>query len=253
MKKCMFFIAIILLIMLTSCSQNLNNSNTAPGHTVSPSENTGNTSLNEKSDNILIDNDMADKTRESKPLKEIQGLVRIDELDSNIVIDLKYATSDNFAGRRVYAVNVCALRRTTAEKLIKANKEFMKDGYRIKIWDGYRPLYVQQIFWDIVKNPLYVSDPKFGSSHSTGCTVDVTLVDKSGKEVAMPTVFDDFSTKASRKYTGASKEAKKNLEYLTAVMKRNGFTTINSEWWEYRDTEMGKYPEVDIKLEDFLH
>ena len=253
MRKWVSPIVSILLIMLTSCSKNLNNSNTAPGKAVSPSENTANTSSDEKPDNIPVDNDTTDKIQETKAIREVQGLVRIDELDSNFVIDLKYATSDNFIGRQAYKVNVCALRRTTAEKLVKANNEFMKDGYRIKIWDGYRPLYVQQIFWDIVKNPLYVADPKFGSSHSTGCTVDVTLVDTNGKEVIMPTAFDDFSTKASRKYTGASKEAKKNLEYLTAVMKRNGFTTINSEWWEYRDTEMSKYPELDIKLEEFLH
>lgn len=247
MKRYNALILIILFTMMVSCSKTPNTSNTTPSSNT-PSVSDNKTISESDKNNAPKDSNATEK----KPVKEVMGLVRVDEMDPDIVIDLKYATPDNFTGRQIYTANVCALRKSTAEKLMKANEEFMKDGYRIKIWDGFRPIYVQQIFWDIVKDPRYVANPKYGSSHSTGCTVDVTLVGKDGLDVEMPTLFDDFSEKASRSYTGVSDEAKKNLAYLTKVMKRNGFTTINSEWWEFRDTEIGRYQQLDIKLEEFL-
>lgn len=243
--------ALVMLFMLPavlmSCAKSPRNAATESSSP--PSQSTGNTLISE----TTTEDSTAETTvPEKKPLKEVTGMVRIDEMDPDIAIDLKYATADNFTGKKVYPVSVCALTKETAQKLIAANDEFIKDGYRVKIWDAYRPLYVQQIFWDIVQNPQYVADPKYGSSHSTGCTVDMTLVDMNGNEVEMPTAFDDFSSKASRKYAGASAKAKKNLDYLTKIMLENGFTTINSEWWEYRDSDIKKYPQLDISLEEFL-
>lgn len=268
MKKWSPVMAVIFIIFFSSCSPGSNTNSPPQNQIITPAESVSD-SKQKKADYTPEDKttNSNHEPREEKPLervpqeepekevplKEIKGLVRIDKLDPDIVIDLKYATEDNFTGRQVYTVPICLLRRTTAEKLIKANNEFMETGHRIKIWDGYRPPYAQQMFWDIVRDPRYVANPKNGSSyHDTGCTVDITLVDANGEEVVMPSAFDDFSIKASRKYTGSSSEAKKNMEYLTEVMKRNGFTTINSEWWEFRDKDIGKYSPVDVKLEDFL-
>jgi zinc D-Ala-D-Ala dipeptidase len=194
------------------------------------------------------------RKEEKKPVRELSGLVNVQDMDSSIVIDLRYATENNFTGKKVYPVSVCVLRKVTAEKLVKANEEFKKIGYRIKIWDAYRPPYVQKIFWDMVKDSRFVANPnKGGSKHNIGTAVDITLVDSSGKEIAMPTKFDDFSIKAYRDNEDMSKEVRKNVDMLTEVMKRNGFIPLNTEWWHFNDSESSRYKMVDVKLENFIN
>lgn len=179
------------------------------------------------------------------------GLVWVGDIDESIVVDLRYASDNNFTGKRIYGAEVCLLTRGTAEKLARVNKEISKDGYRIKVWDAYRPYYVQQILWDAAEDKSYVANPKSGSKHNRGCAVDITLVDTDGSEIEMPTGFDDFSAKASRKYEGTPEHVKENLRYLTDAMVRNGFQTINSEWWHFEDTDWEKHPILNVPLEDF--
>lgn len=186
-------------------------------------------------------------------VKEIQGFVLLTSLDADIVIDLKYATTDNFTKKIIYPNKVCVLRKTTAKKLVKANTELKKLGYRIKVWDGYRPVYVQQIFWDIVKDNRFVANPKNGGSiHNRGSAVDITLVDKAGKELTMPSKFDDFSSNAYRNNMKMTAEAKKNMQLLTNIMTLNGFTTISTEWWHFEDSDSKEYNNADINLKLFL-
>ena len=186
-------------------------------------------------------------------IREAKGLVNVSDMDSSLIFDLKYATQDNFTKIALYPVSVCALQRETALKLIKANEEFKKLGYRIKIWDAYRPMYVQRIFWDIVKDERFVANPnKNGSRHNRGTAVDITLVDAFERELKMPSQFDDFSDRACRNYDCMDEEEKKNINFLTAVMEQNGFITINTEWWHFDDSNYNKYEIVDIKLECFL-
>lgn len=199
-------------------------------------------------------NELLDKLSQSSPekeVKEINGLVRVDDLDDTIQIELRYATANNFTGKKIYPASVCLLRKETAQKLVKANKEFRKMGYRIKIWDAYRPLQVQQILWDLVKDSRYVANPQRGSKHNRGTAVDITLVDSEGNELVMPTGFDDFSKKASRDYEGMTEEAEKNLNMMTEVMLDCGFTTIRTEWWHFDDKDWANYPLLDIPLDEF--
>lgn len=186
-------------------------------------------------------------------VKEIDGFVLLTSLDSDIIIDLKYATTDNFTKKIIYPSKISVLRKNTAEKLVNANTELKKLGYRIKVWDGYRPVYVQQIFWDIVKDSRFVANPKNGGSiHNKGCAVDVTLVDKNGNDVNMPSKFDDFSSKASRTNSKMTNETKKNMNLLTKCMIDNGFTTINTEWWHFEDADSKNYKIANINLNLFL-
>lgn len=186
-------------------------------------------------------------------IKEINGLVLLSSLDKDIVIQLKYATADNFTKKIIYPNQVCVLRKATAVKLAKANAELKKSGYRIKVWDAYRPVYVQQIFWDLVKDNRFVANPKNGGSiHNRGCAVDVTLVDMEGKELNMPSKFDDFSSNAYRNNFKMTNEAKKNMDLLTKCMVSNGFTTINTEWWHFEDSNSSAYRIADINLNLFL-
>ncbi len=188
-----------------------------------------------------------------KAAKEVQGLVLINQLDESILCDLKYATTDNFTGKAVYSFKEGALRRQTAEKLVKASARLKEKGLRLKVWDAYRPLAVQKIFWELVKDERYVANPqKRGSNHNRGTAVDVTLVDQAGKELVMPSAFDDFSVKASRDNPDMPQEAAKNLALLTEVMTECGFRTINSEWWHYDDMDSGKYPLLDVNMAELL-
>ena len=189
---------------------------------------------------------------EKKEIKEINGFVLLTSLDKDIIIDLKYATTNNFTKKIIYPNNICVLRKTTASKLVKANTELEKLGYRIKVWDAYRPVYVQQIFWDIVKDSRFVANPKNGGSiHNKGCAVDITLVDKDGKDVKMPSKFDDFSSNAYRSNSKMTNEAKRNMDILTKCMIYNGFTTINTEWWHFEDSDSKNYKIADINLKLF--
>jgi len=159
-----------------------------------------------------------------KYIREVNGLVNVSDMDSSFIFDLKYATKDNFTKTVIYTANVCVLQKETALKLINANKEFKKLGYRVKIWDAYRPIYVQKIFWEVVGNERFVANPyKKGSRHSCGTAVDITLVDEYDRELKMPSNFDDFSEKACRNYKGMNEEERKNINFLTGVMESHGF------------------------------
>nr|MBP7175450.1 D-alanyl-D-alanine carboxypeptidase family protein [Thermoclostridium sp.] len=188
-----------------------------------------------------------------KPIQQVKGLVRLEDIDPDIAIELKYATTDNFTKQKVYPLDICVLQKQTAGKLAKVNAELMQSGYRIKVWDAYRPLAVQRIFWELVPDSKFVANPdKGGSKHNRGTAVDVTLIDMEGNELEMPSGFDDFSGKGSRKSTDMSELAKKNMKLLTDAMVRNGFTTITSEWWHYNDSDSDKFEAIDVDLEEFL-
>lgn len=183
----------------------------------------------------------------------INGLVRVQDVDPNIIVELRYATEDNFTGKVVYPNGICVLRESTAQKLANASKELTERGYRIKVWDAYRPIYVQRIFYEIVPDSRFVANPdKGGSKHNRGTAVDVTLVDMEGNELEMPSGFDDFTGKGSRNNKDISENAKRNVEMLTNVMVKNGFTTISTEWWHYNDSDSDNYNIIDVDLEEFL-
>lgn len=207
------------------------------------------TRVSSEKETLLAENE---KLGKDKAIVIRNNLVELTSLDPRIEVELRYATTDNFMNRKVYPDNSKALLRAeTAIKLVKANAIFEADGYSIKVWDGYRPPEVQEILWEIMPDPKFVADPKKGSNHSRGTAVDITLVDRNGKELAMPTDHDDFTAEAGRSYTGHSEEVKKNLAYLTDVMKRSGFTTINSEWWHYDDSNASGYGLIDASFDDF--
>ena len=159
--------------------------------------------------------------------------VNLSTYSSDFVYDMKYATSDNFLKSKVYDCPVCYLRLKTVKSLIEANQRFIKKGYRIKIFDCYRPLDIQKKMWAIVSNPEYVANPKKGSIHNRGGAVDITLVDASGKELNMGTAFDFFGIEASHDYENLSDEIKANRKLLKSTMIKSDFRILESEWWHY--------------------
>lgn len=159
--------------------------------------------------------------------------VNLKDYSKDFIYDMKYATEDNFLKAKVYDCAECFLRLKTVKALIAANNDFMKKGYKIKLYDCYRPLFIQKRMWEIVSNPEYVADPKKGSIHNRGGAVDISIVDATGKEVDMGTPFDFFGSRASHNYTKLSGKIKYNRSYLKKVMIENGFNSFDSEWWHY--------------------
>ncbi|TRX35132.1 M15 family metallopeptidase [Flavobacterium sp. ZT3R18] len=159
--------------------------------------------------------------------------VSLKEYSSDFVYDMKYATEDNFLKAKVYDCAECYLRYKTVKALILANERLLKKGFKIKLFDCYRPLDIQKKMWAIVPNPKYVANPSKGSIHNRGGAVDITLVDLNGKELDMGTAFDYFGIEASHNYPNFSKEIKNNRKFLRKYMEKENFNSFDSEWWHY--------------------
>ena len=182
--------------------------------------------------------------------EEQNDLVAVTSLSANIRLDIRYATTNNFTGRQVYPCAGAFLRRTAALKLARAQAMLEERGLALKVYDAYRPLSVQKIFWQIVPDERYVADPAKGSRHNRGSAVDVTMVDlKTGRELPMPSAFDDFSPRAGYAFTNLPPEAVSNRALLRAVMCACGFVPFESEWWHFDDADWQSNPVLDIPME----
>lgn len=176
-------------------------------------------------------------------------LVELVDVIPDILLDLRYATDDNFTGEVVYPVARCFLVRDAALALRDVQADLRPLGYRLKVFDGYRPLSVQWRFWEILPDPQYVADPRIGSRHNRGYAVDITLVDLNGNEVAMPSEFDDFTVRAHRDSLAATAEAIGHREILETVMVRHGFIPFPTEWWHFDYQGYEDKPNLDIPLD----
>lgn len=159
--------------------------------------------------------------------------VNLKDYSDDFEYDMKYATEDNFLKAKVYDCAECYLRLKTVKGLIAANNALLKKGYRIKIFDCYRPLSIQKRMWEIVPNPSYVANPAKGSIHNRGGAVDLSLVDKNGVELDFGTEFDFFGKEASHSYKKLSRKIKNKRQFLRQIMEENGFKALESEWWHY--------------------
>ncbi|MBI3070487.1 MAG: M15 family metallopeptidase [Deltaproteobacteria bacterium] len=171
------------------------------------------------------------------------GLVDAATVVKNLVVDLRYATADNFLKRAVYPAGArCLLRPETAKRLARAQRFLSAHRLRIKVWDCYRPLSVQREMWRLVPDERYVGNPAKGSNHNRGAAIDVTLVDESGHEVEMPTPHDEFSPRAHARARDLPVVAKKNRERLRRAMLRAGFRAITTEWWHFNAPDAARFP-----------
>ena len=181
-----------------------------------------------KSQNVVLNKDQAKETSVND-----STFVNLKQYSQDFEYDMKYATEDNFLKAKVYDCAECFLRLKTVNALIDANKKFLEKGYKIKIFDCYRPLDIQKKMWKIVSNPKYDADPAKGSIHNRGGAVDITLIDSLGKELDMGTPFDFFGIEASHNYPNVSDNVKQNRILLKTIMTSSGFNSFDSEWWHY--------------------
>ena len=175
--------------------------------------------------------------------------VRLADYSNDFEYDLRYATENNFLKAKVYNCAECYTRVKTAKALIKANKDFIKQGYKIKFFDCYRPNSVQYKMWEIVPNPQYVANPVKGSIHNKGGAVDITLVTIGGDELDMGTDFDFFGKKAYHDNMDLPQEILHNRKVLKETMEKYGFWSVRTEWWHYNLSSASNDRIADFKWE----
>jgi zinc D-Ala-D-Ala dipeptidase len=177
--------------------------------------------------------------------------VDIKSVDKTIVIDLRYASSNNVAHRPLYPPGTPALVRAgVAQRLAIAQQYLRKKGYGLKIWDAYRSQSAQAKLWETTHNRSFVADPNEGrgSMHIRGAAIDATLVDAEGRDVPMPTDFDSFTPAALIEYKGHSPNVRGNLKLLQKAMAHGGFYGLRTEWWHFCTPDWKHYPAVpDLK------
>jgi len=177
------------------------------------------------------------------------GLVEASGRVPGLVVELRYATADNFLGRAVYPEGArCLLLPGVVERLARAARALEATGFRLKAWDCYRPLHVQWAMWELVPRKGYVADPRTGSHHNRGTAVDVTLVTLDGAPVEMPTPFDTFGPAAHHGSSAGTAEARANRDRLRQAMVEAGFRPNRMEWWHYDAPEARGAPVLDVPL-----
>ena len=161
----------------------------------------------------------------------------------DLVVDLRYATADNFMKKQVYPSDArCLLLRRTAQQLAKAAEALRPKGYRLIAYDCYRPHSVQAELWKVLPVPGYVADPQKGSNHNRGAAVDLGLVQLDGGAVELPSPYDFFGPAAHHGYDGGTAASRRNRDTLRAAMEGAGFSRIKLEWWHYELKDAAKFP-----------
>lgn len=170
-----------------------------------------------------------------------EDFVRVLDYIPDMYQELKYATDRNFTGQIIYDFSDAYLRYGTVKKLAAVCNDLAELGLSLKIWDGFRPVSAQFKLWEVCPDPTFVANPEKGfSSHSRGNTVDVTLVDRDGNELEMPSEFDDFSAKANRDFSDCTETAAAHAQLLEVLMEKHGFYGYFDEWWHFYDND--QYP-----------
>ena len=185
----------------------------------------------------------------SSEVKAQNPLKDISEISTEFEYEIRYATTNNFIGEVLYDCAKCLLQPEVAEALLKANQYFCKKGYKIKIYDCYRPLDVQKQMWEKVPRATYVANPYDGGSvHNRAAAVDITLVTLEGCYVEMGSDYDYFGREAHIDNYNFSEEIRKNRKLLIKGMRKYGFQTIRTEWWHYNYKKNWQYPILNQPL-----
>jgi len=169
-------------------------------------------------------------------------LVEITEVTHDVLIDLRYATENNFTGARVYARAGCYLNPEAAACLARAIDLARPLGFRLKLFDAFRPAEAQWALWNFRPDPEFLADPRRGSPHSRGAAIDLTLIDRSGVELDMGTGFDAFTPLSHHGAAGLSDTASRNRFILLGLMTTAGWDFYRNEWWHYQLFQPRRYP-----------
>lgn len=162
------------------------------------------------------------------------ALIEITEQTHGVLLDIKYATTDNFTQNPVYAKPHCYLHQEAEALLREAIDIAATLGYRFRIFDAFRPSEAQWKLWNHTPDPEFLADPRRGSPHSRGAAIDLTLVDENGMDLDMGTGFDAFTPLSHHGNREISVEAQKNRILLMGIMTTAGWDFFRNEWWHYQ-------------------
>lgn len=225
MKNLILFF--LLVLSLTSCAQN--KSQNPYGLSIVNSTADYKTSIKANPDNELI---------------EIKKAI------PSIVLDIRYATKNNFMNQVMYKQPRAFARKPVVEQLKAIQSELVKKGYGLKIFDAYRPYAITIAFYEKASDKNFVANPNKGSKHNRGCAVDLTIIDlKTGKDVPMPTPYDSFEPAAAAHFNALPADIIKNRDFLIATMQAHGFKVIYNEWWHFDFTGWQDYDLMDIPFQ----
>lgn len=177
-------------------------------------------------------------------------MIDIKKVIPTIILDLRYATANNFMKKKLYpSITTTYIRYAAAKALQQVQVELDKQNLGLKIFDAYRPFSITEKMWEPIKDERYVANPKNGSGHNRGIAVDITIVDlKTKKELPMGTGFDNFSDTAHQTFTMLPTEILKNRNLLRNIMEKNGFKTLETEWWHYSLPNAKDYELLDVSF-----
>lgn len=178
-------------------------------------------------------------------------LVDLARFDPRLRLDIRFATPANFMGRVLYPLPRAVAQRPVAEALAKVQTRAEAAGYGLLIFDAYRPWRITRMMWEETapEKREFVANPATGSRHNRGCSVDLSL-HREGREVPMPSPYDDFTPAAYRSNTEAPAEALAASRMLEGWMVAEGFVPLANEWWHYDWADWRRYPIMDVPLED---
>lgn len=178
-------------------------------------------------------------------------LIELKEIIPYLRYDLKYASNQNFTGKRVYPKNTQStyLVKEAAQSLKNIAKELEAKNLGLLIWDAYRPYRATVKFWKMIHDERYVANPAKGSGHNRGIAVDLTLYEIStGELLEMPTGFDNFSDTAHHDFMMLAEKKIMNRQLLKNTMEKHGFKSLETEWWHYAWPNDRNYPIMNISF-----
>jgi len=171
--------------------------------------------------------------------------VAIHKVAPGIRFDIRYATTNNFMGQKIYETPGAFMQRPAADALARIHAALAQQGFGLLIHDAYRPWYVTKMFWDATppQNHMFVADPSQGSRHNRGAAVDLTMFDlKTGAPMVTTGRYDEFSSRSYSNYVGGSDEQRWLREVLRTAMEGNGFSVYPQEWWHFDLNGWNAYP-----------
>jgi D-alanyl-D-alanine dipeptidase len=161
-----------------------------------------------------------------------------------IVIEMRYATERNITGKKLYTDGRAWLRRETIRKLEKVVMDLRARGYRLVLWDAWRPVSAQKALWAARPDGKFLTPPTKISRHNRGTSVDVALADLQGKLLEMPSDHDEFSARADEDFSDVPKEVGGRAKILRQAMFRAGFSGVPDEWWHFDLRDWASYDPI---------
>lgn len=180
-------------------------------------------------------------------------LVDVASLEPGLLLDVRYATTNNFMSSVFYQQPRVFLQRPAAEAVVRAHRALAEHGYGLLLHDGYRPWHVTKMFWDATpaSQKLFVANPANGSRHNRGSAIDLTLYDLATRQpVEMVGGYDEFSARSFPDYPGGTSRQRWLRKLLRRTMEAEGFTVYEAEWWHFDHADWREYRILNATFEE---